>query len=471
MKRFTAILAGLALVGSVQAAPLFYDNFDFPGGTFENWASHFDQTNGVANNKFSLSGGLLQMDGEGGLFALQTVQDFTDNVTVEAEISITSLTAVGGFFTIGFCAATAGDSQVDCDLFDDGGTWKIGVYNGGNYGTSAVALSPQPTYGTTYRMTVNRVGQTFSITFKTLDNLTTLASTSRDLSGIPVLGETRLKIADMQGALDSFKVTENYSGMVIIDDDFSGATFKTGIWCAEPNPDVNEGGSGGMRIFNFAPTPPQVGGARPDFVTTGYMTIRGGAAAGGGGEFYSRVPTRFAAANPKLDKVYPWFGNVDVMCKIKVEPSQSQFSIALDNRTNEGPRYGAVLDCQNVPPRLFLAECGGAKGFGGPGPISWSPIGTPQNIPATWDPATEELYIYIRRNGTAFEAWVSELGDGSVMPGFTVISQTIAAANPSGQIVLTAHRGVNQINDFAVWDANTGWTLPAPTEVADWTLY
>lgn len=471
MKRFTAILAGLVLAGAVQAAPLLYDNFDFPGGTFENWASHFDQSNGVANNDFALSGGQLQMDGQGVLVHLQSVQDCSDNLTVEAEITVTSLTASGGFFTIGFCAATAGDSQVDCDLYDDAGTWKVGVYNGGTYAPSDVTLSPQPTLGTTYRMTVNRVGQTFSITFKTLDGLTTLASTSRDLSGIPVLGQMRLKISEMQAALDSFKVTENYSATEIINDDFAGTTFKTGIWCAEPNPQVGEGGSGGFRIFNFAPTPPQVGGARPDLVTTGYMTIRGGAAAGGGGEFYSRVPTRFAAANAKLDKVYPWFGDVDVLCKIKPEASQTQFSIALDNRTNEGNRYGVVLDCQASPPRLFFADCGGAQGFGGAGPIGWTVIGTAQNIPGTWDPATEELYIYVRRNGTSFQAWVSELGDGSVMPGFTALSETIGAANASGQIVLTAHRGTNQVNDFAVWDLNTGWTLPTATEVSDWTLY
>lgn len=57
MKRFSAILAGLALAGAVQAAPLFYDNFNLPGGTFENWASHFDQSNGVAANRFTIGSG------------------------------------------------------------------------------------------------------------------------------------------------------------------------------------------------------------------------------------------------------------------------------------------------------------------------------------------------------------------------------------------------------------------------------
>ena len=470
MKRFTALLAGLALPGAVQAAPLFYDNFNVPGGTFENWVSHFDQSNAVASGRFSVSGGALQMASPG-LDHLQTTLDVSDNATIVADVSVTTVSA-GGFLTIGWCAATAGDSQVDCDLYEDSGVFYVGVYSGASYGTSSVALSPQPTLGTYYRMTVTRVGQSFSITVKTTDGLVTLASTSRNLSGIPAFGQVRIKAGSFTGAMDSFTLTDNYASAVVINDDFGGSTFKTGYWCAEPNPDVNEGGSGGMRIFNFAPTPPQVGGARPDFVTTGYLTIRGGAAAGGGGEFYSRVPTRFAAANPLLDKVYPWFGNVDVMCKIKADPGQTQFSIALDNRTNEGLRYGAVLDCQTAPPRLFLAECGGAKGFGGPGPISWTPIGLPQNIAAaSWDPSTEELYIYMRRNGSTFEAWVSKLGDGSVLPGFTPINQTIPAANVSGQIVLTAHRGVNQINDFAVWDYNTGWTLPAPTDVADWTLY
>ncbi|MCX7718933.1 MAG: hypothetical protein N2111_11125 [Candidatus Sumerlaeaceae bacterium] len=470
MKQFVSLFAGLALASAVQAAPLFYDNFNLPGGTFENWASHFDQSNAVASSRFNLSGGALQINSTA-VDHLQTAVDLSDNVTVVYDVAITTFTASPGRLMVGFCAATAGDSQVDCDLYNDAGVIKIGIFNSAGYLGSDVALSPQPILGTTYRVTISRTGSVVSMNVKTTDGLVTLGSTSRTISTLPAIGQLRIKAQQVQAAIDSFVVTDNYANQAVINDDFSGSTFKTGYWCAEPNPDVNEGGSGGMRIFNFAPTPPQVGGARPDFVTTGYMTIRGGAPAGGGGEFYSRVPTRFAAANPKLDKVYPWFGNVDVMCKIKVDPGQTQFSIALDNRTNEGPRYGAVLDCQNSPPRLFLAECGGAKGFGGPGSISWSPIGTAQNIPVTWDPATEELYIYIRRNGSSFQAWVSELGDGSVMPGFTVVSQSIAAANASGQIVLTAHRGVNQVNDFAVWDFNTGWTLPAPTEVADWTLY
>ncbi len=463
--RMLWVLGAVALSSVSLAAPIFYANNNTPGGDWQNWCAHFDQANSVSSGRYAVSGGFLNLTSGAATDALASAREFNERVAVTADVKITTVSA-GGFFTLGLAGSTAGGSQVDCDLYAESGVIKIGVYAGGSYGTSGVALSPQPTVGTVYRMGLIRSNNIVSISFKTLDGLTTLASTTRDLTAAPptAFGLLYLKSSNITLSIDALQAADLNTGKVTLVDDFSGSAVNLANWAGEPNPDVNEGGSGGMRMFNFGAGPAQIGASRPDFQTTGFLTLRGGNPAGLGGEFYSRVPTRFAPP------AYPWFGDVDVLCRIKAEAGATQFSIALDNRTNEGTRYGAVLDCQAATPRLFFASCGGATGYGSASAIAWTPIGTPQNING-WDPATEELVIYIRRSGSNFSAWVSKLMDGSVLPGFTTVATSIPAANASGQIVLTAHRGINQVNDFAVWDANTGWTLPTPTAVSDWALY
>ncbi len=467
---------------SAPGDPIFYDNFE--KNSWQLWTGHFDQSGSVANGNVSVAGGeLVFADDDDATDVLVSTAEHTADVEVETVLTFNA-TASGAFFSVGLSGATAGGSQFDADVFEDGGSYRLGVFDapGGGYGGSDVALSPAPAVdgSQSYRMTVTRSGTDITVTLETADGATQLGTTTRDVSAVPNsadFGLLFLKCFEFDAALESITMSETATSTVLLDDDFDGSGIDLANWFAEPNPDVNEGGSGGMRIFNFAASSPQVGGSRPDLQGDGILTVRGGAATSS--EFYSRVPSRWNGAE------YPWYGDIDLACVVDlIEDSNAlaQLSIGLDNRTNEGARYGVLLDGSTSGsingannPSLHIVECGGAKGFGATTAIDWSSsvFGTSVSLDGLWDPATETAFLHIQRDGNNFSSFVSDSLGGSPLGGTASADLTAQAPNASGQIVLTGHRGTAEIDDLATWEhsASQSWTLPAPTNVKDWMLY
>lgn len=453
-------IASIALsAGTASAALLFSDPMNDVGGNWRYWTGHFDQAQSVSGSFVSASTGKLVFAAHAGLTdALVSTDEFNQNISVGADVTLNA-TATGAFATLGIAGSTAGGSRVDFDLFESAGQWSIGIYdaNAANYGASAVVLSPQPTLGTEYRLTGTRSGDNFTLTLTSIDGLTTLGTSNNTIVGAATIGMLYVKNQDAQASFDRITVVDSDSAAIDLYEDFASNAISLDTWFAEANPDVNEGGGGGMRIYNMAAI--RIGGARPDFQTPGYMTIRGGAAAPS--DNYCRVPTRFAPPN------YPWYGNVDIMAKLRFDAGDTLFSLGLDNRTNEGQRRAILLDTATTGTRNGVANPSLHIVDNAAYPTTIGAYVQSAAVGASWNPSTtQDIYLYVQRNGNNVTAWLSNDAVGTILAGTQVVG-SIAGANVSGQLVPTTHSGTTRIDGFAVWDYSTGWN----TAVQNWEMF
>lgn len=425
-----------------QAALLMQDDFNDPGGDWQNWTAAFDQNAHFAEGRISVTGGQLVFSGDG---VAQICDAFRQNIEAVADVTL-GATAAGGFFTLGFVASTAHGSVVDCDLYEDSGTFYVGVYSGGSYVASA-ALSPQPAPGSSYTMTATRNGDNFAILLQ--DGAITVAQTNATVAGIFDKGIFYVKSTGLNVSVDSLTIVDTDSSTVDFQDDFT--SLDATKWGFDPNPDVNEGGGGGMRIYNFRSD--GVTTDLPVFNSDGFLTLA---------PTYNRVPSRYWPAQG-----YNHYGNVDVMVKLQLNEA-SYFSVALDNRTNEGARTGVVLDTVNN--QLIVANNLQLQGFGGgtPGFTAVSG-GGPLSLSGVYNRATNpDVYLYIQRNGNTVNAWLGLAAGGAEIAGSKITGANISGANASGQIVLCNHNGgTPKVDQIAVWDYNSGWTL----SVDHWSEY
>ena len=444
MKRdilFIFLLVALVALPS-QAGLIMQDDFDDVGGDWQNWTAAFDQGAHYTEGRISVTGGQLVFSGDG---VAQICDAFRQNIEAVADITLGATTA-GGYFTLGFAASTATGSVVDCDVYEDSGTFYIGVYNSGGYVASA-ALSPQPSPGSSYTMTASRTGDDFSILLQ--DGAVTVAQTTANVAGIYDKGIFYVKCTGLNASVDNLTITDTDSSTIDFDDDFS--TVDATKWGFDPNPDVNEGGAGGMRIYNFRSD--GVTTDLPVFNSDGFLTLA---------PTYNRVPSRYWPAQG-----YGHYGNVDIMVKLQLN-EDCYFSVGLDNTTNESARAGVVLDTVNN--QLIVANNLQLQGFGGGTPgFTAVTSGGPLSLSGIYDRATNpDVYLYIQRNGNTVNAWLGLAADGSEIAGSKITGADITGANAAGQIVLCNHNGgTPKVDQIAVWDFGTGWNL----SVDNWLEY
>ena len=461
MKRLLCAMALGAVAASASAATLFDDNMN---GSWVNWTAQFDQSGGWAAGRIAITGGKLVFSGNNYDYIASTYDNPRD-IEVQADVTVTSLGAgTGGFFTLGLSGSTAGGSRIDLDVFDEGSVLKIGIYDqtASSYGTSAVTLSPQPTVGQTYKLIGTRIGDVFTYKMQTLDGLTVLGTTTSTIVGAFPIGLLYVKNSALNPSFDNVQVKDLNTNAIIFSDDFASSAYADVLkkWFVEPNPDVNEGGAGGMRLWNFASFPAQLNASRPDFQTTGFLTLHGVGYQDG----YSRAPTRFATPD------YGWFDGVDIALKLRFDVADNpMMSVGLGNRTNEGARPGVVINASTTGqtngvnnPSLHIANTTNYPG---------TPGGFVQSVTLSglWNPSTTpDIYLYIRKAGgsNAVQTWINTAPGGGVLSG-SQISGTYTG-NASGQIVPTAAVGTNRIDRMTVFDYNTGWLAAG---VRDWSIY
>lgn len=450
------IVAGLLVSGTGFSARLMQDDMDDVGGNWQYWTGHFDQGGHVAAGRVVVSDGKLRFPLPD-FAVIVTTDEFNRNIELVADVAINASPA-NSFFTLGLSGSTAPGSIIDCDLYEDGGQLYIGVYFNGNYGTSGVLLNPQPTLGTEYKMHAQRTGDDVTVTLTTLDGLTTLGTTTRTCTDAFRYGMLYVKCLGMQATVDNLTVTDSDTAQVDFFDDFGSSDLADILakWFAEPNPDVNEGGGGGMRIYNMASVPNPDRLSRPSFQQVpGFMSLRAVAPDG-----YARVPSRYAPPH------YNWFGNIDLMIMLRLDEGAAEFSVGLDNRSNEGQRRAVLLNS---------ATTGTMNGVSNPSLHVMNNAHYPNNynfsssvsLNGIWNPdTTPDIYLYVQRNGDSVTTWIGTAPGGAQISG-SQVTGSIAGANASGQLVPTIHAGIAKIGQLAVWDFGTGWTLP----VENWTEY
>ncbi len=471
---FGGTAAALLLAASVPAydypstLPYYEDLNDFSMRLF---TGHFDQQDTFANGLITQPSGKLRIDGiGGGTQTLTATANVPETIDVEYKLNITAANP-GGFISFGLGHTTASGTQVDLDVYESGGQYFLGVYDAvtGGYDGTDVALTGFA-LGTEYQVTATSDGSIIDLEMTTLDGLTTIGTTSRDVSTTVTTsyaGFPSLKVDNMTAEFDDIVVVENTGTVTALTDSFDFTDINLQNWYAEPNAD----GAFGMNIYNMAEI--WTGNSRPDmFFNPGYLTVRGGPALPA--DQYSRVTTRANGVE------YPYYGDVDVAVLLSMDTG-AQFSVGTDNTTNEGARYGLVVDSNTTGtnngvanPSIHLLNAVQLLGFGDGGTAAFDFSGAvaSASVGAGWDPTTTEVWLHLQRSGSTIDAFISDSLGGTPI-GNSITGATLGAPNAAGQITLTAHRGITRVNEIAIWahDPSQTWALPpAATEARDWHL-
>jgi hypothetical protein len=209
-----------------------------------------------------------------------------------------------------------------------------------------------------------------------------------------------------------------------------------------------------MRIYNFRSDGFEADLPRFESSDPGFLTM---------GPDYCRLPTRYWTAEG-----YDWYGDVDILVKLQIN-QDSFFSVAVDNQTNEGPRYGVVIDTAND--QLIVDNDLNLAGFPNSVPSFSTPIAT-QSFAGLYDYTTDpDVYLYIQRNGNLLTTWIGLAGGGAEIVGTKITDADITGANASGQIVLTNHNSAGTpmlVDQVEVYDFGTaGWG----SSVDEWNQY